>query len=84
MEVATLSSKSQLTLPKNVREAMGVAAGDKIRFVPARNGFRLVVIRRDLPSLCGAFKKYHRGKPVSIAAMNRAIAQAGSRPEPED
>ncbi len=76
MEEATLTSKSQLTLPKTVREALGVSPGDKIRFVPARNGFRLVVIKNDLNSMCGFFKG-RRKHPLSIAAMNKAISEMG-------
>jgi AbrB family looped-hinge helix DNA binding protein len=83
MEEATLTSKSQLTLPKAVREGLGVSAGDKIRFVPTRNGYRLVVLKHDLNSLCGMLKG-RRKKPLSIAAMNKAIAEMGSVEEPED
>ena len=83
MEEATLTSKSQLTLPKAVREALQAAPGDKIRFVPARNGYRLVVIRHDLKSLAGMLKG-RRKTALSIAGMNRAIAEMGSREEPAD
>jgi bifunctional DNA-binding transcriptional regulator/antitoxin component of YhaV-PrlF toxin-antitoxin module len=83
METATLTSKSQLTLPKAVREALQAAPGDIIRFVPARNGYRLVVVKHDLKSLAG-FLKGRRKKPLSIAGMNRAIAEMGSREEPTD
>jgi antitoxin PrlF len=83
MEEATLTSKSQLTLPKAVREALQAAPGDKIRFVPARNGYRLVVIKHDLKSLAG-FLKGRRKTPLSIAGMNRAIAEMGSREETAD
>jgi len=83
MEEATLTSKSQLTLPKAVREAIQAAPGDKIRFVPARNGYRLVVVKHDLKSLAGLLKG-RRKTPLSIAAMNRAIAEMGSSEEPAD
>ena len=83
MEEATLTSKSQLTLPKAVREALQAVPGDKIRFVPARNGYRLVIIKHDLKSLAG-FLKGRRKTPLSIAGMNRAIAEMGSREEPAD
>ena len=83
MQEATLTSKSQITLPKSVREAIGAETGDRIRFVPARNGYRLVVIKQDLASMAG-FLKGRRKKPLTIAGMNRAIAEMGSREEPED
>ncbi len=82
MEEATLTSKSQITVPKAVREALGLVPGDKIRFVPAWQGYRLVVVKGDITSLRGAFKGRRR-KPLSIEAMNAAIAEMGSRKEPK-
>ena len=80
MTEATISSKSQITVPKEVREAMGLGAGDRIQFVPARGGFRIVSVRSDLRSLKG-FLKGRRAKPLGIAGMNRTISQIGSRSE---
>lgn len=82
METATITSKSQITLPKAVREQLGVGPGDKIQFVPAWQGFRLVVIKADITSLRGLFKG-RRKKPLSIDEMNRTIAQMGSLSEDE-
>ena len=82
MDEATLTSKSQLTLPKAVREALGVESGDRIRFVPSRNGFRIVALKGDIKKLRGIFKG-RRAKPLSIAEMKRAISEMGSRPEPD-
>lgn len=83
MEEATLTSKGQLTLPKAMRESLGVATGDRIRFVPARNGYRLVVVKKDLRSLAG-FLKGRRRSPLTIPGMNRAIAEMGVKSEPRD
>lgn len=80
MEEATLTSKSQITLPKAVREALGVGPGDKIQFVPAWQGFRVVVVKGDITSLRGVLKGSRR-KPLSIDEMNAAIAEMGSHPE---
>ena len=37
-EEATVTSKGQITIPSEVRNAMGVAAGDKIEFVRLKGG----------------------------------------------
>lgn len=79
MDEATLTSKSQLTLPKAVRESLGVASGDRIRFVPSRNGYRIVALKGDIGKLRGMFKG-RRAKPLSIEEMNAAIAEMGKRP----
>jgi AbrB family looped-hinge helix DNA binding protein len=75
MEEATLTSKSQITVPKAVRESLGVGPGDKIQFVPAWKGFRLVVVKGDITSLAGVFKG-RRSKPLTIEEMDQAIAEA--------
>ncbi len=31
-EVGTLSTKGQITIPKDIREALGIRPGDKVRF----------------------------------------------------
>ncbi len=78
MDEATLTSKSQLTLPKGVREALGVGPGDRIRFLPTRNGFRIVAGKGDITRLHGMFAG-RRAKPLSIEEMNEAISEMGSR-----
>ncbi len=80
MEEATLTSKSQITVPKAVREAIGAVPGDKIQFVPAWQGYRLVVIKGDISAMRGALKR-RRKKPVTIEEMNQTIAQMGSKRE---
>ncbi len=82
METATITSKSQITLPKAVRDELGVGPGDKIQFVPAWQGFRLVVIKGDITALRGMFKG-RRKRPLSIEEMNKTISQMGSRTEGE-
>lgn len=77
MEDATLTSKSQLTLPRGVRDALGVQAGDRIRFLPTRNGFRVIALKGDISKLRGMFKG-RRAKALSIDEMNQAIAEIGN------
>ena len=78
MYEATLTSKSQLTLPKIVRDAMGVGSGDRIRFVPSRHGFRIVAMKGDIRKLRGLFKG-RNPVPVTIEEMNETIAKMGAR-----
>jgi AbrB family looped-hinge helix DNA binding protein len=75
MHDATITSKSQLTLPKAVREAMNLGPGDRVRFVPSLNGFRIVALKGDITRLRGIFHRPGR-KPVSIEEMNKAIGRA--------
>ncbi|GHV87378.1 hypothetical protein AGMMS50255_6740 [Spirochaetia bacterium] len=38
MEIATLTSRGQITIPKKVREKMGVEEGDQVIFSEAGSG----------------------------------------------
>ena len=47
-EVATVTSKGQITLPKPIRQALGVDYGDKVAF--DLQGSQVIVTRADVPS----------------------------------
>jgi AbrB family looped-hinge helix DNA binding protein len=77
MATATLSSKGQITIPAEVRRALQVEIGDRVEFVEVEPGrFEIVAATRSVTELRGLFGK-HR-KPVSIEAMNAAIAARGA------
>ena len=73
MPAATLTSKGQITIPLAVRTALGLHAGTKVDFVRVDDGFKVVPLRKDASSLKGRFAG-RVTKPVSIEAMDRAIA----------
>lgn len=77
-ETDTLTSKSQLTLPKAVRQALGVGPGDQVRFVPSPNGFRIVSTKGDITQFRGVFKGRVK-QPFRIDGMDRAVAAAASK-----
>lgn len=72
MPSAAVTSKSQITLPKEVRDKLGVKPGDRVAFREDGQG-RFVVEAEtvDLQSLYGALKPRKRG--VTIEAMNEVI-----------
>ena len=78
MATATVTSKGQITIPKVVRERLGLDTGDQIEFVETGNGiFTIVAATRDIKELKGIIPK--SAKPVSIEDMNRAAARMGAR-----
>ena len=78
MATAIVTSKGQITIPKSVRERLGVDAGDRVEFVESENGvFTVIAATRDVKELKGIVPK--PGKPVSVDDMNRAIARMGGR-----
>jgi antitoxin PrlF len=78
MPTATMTSKGQITVPKEVRDRLNLETGDRVEFVedPA-GGYRLVPASRDVRELKGLLPP--PPKPVSIDEMNRAIARAVTR-----
>jgi len=78
MATATITSKGQITLPKEVREALGVGTGDRVEFVAEPDGvYKVVAATRDIKHLKGLIQK--PSKPVTVEAMKRAVARAVSK-----
>ncbi len=75
MPAATLTSKGQLTLPKDVRAALGVGPGDRVDFVRMEDGnFAVMPATHSVKKLKGIIARPK--KPVSLDDMDKAIAQA--------
>jgi len=77
MPSATVTSKGQITIPKAIRKALRVAAGDRLDFVIEDEG--RVVVRAgvtDVDELKGILRTPRR-RPVSVKEMNEAIARQG-------
>jgi antitoxin PrlF len=73
MKSSSLTSKGQVTIPKEIRDFLKVKSGDLIDFVIDRHGN--VVVRPGtvhLGELKGLLKKPGR-KPVSLEEMDLAI-----------
>lgn len=76
MALATLSSKGQVTIPKRVREGLGVATGDRIEFVEIAPGrYEVLAATRDIRALKGVVGRAKRA--VSVEEMNEAIETMG-------
>jgi len=78
MAEAKLTSKGQVTIPKSVRERMGLRTGDRIEFVEEAPGeFRIVPVTRDIRALRGIVPR--PACPVSLEDMERAVREGVSR-----
>ena len=71
MVESTITSKGQTTLPKPVREALGVKPGDRVRYLIIGDGVRIIPMR-PLSRLLGVLK--HDGPPVTLEEMERTVA----------
>jgi len=76
MTTATITSKGQVTIPKDVRSRLGIGTGDRVEFVEIQDGvFQIVAATQDVQALKGIVPKPK--KPVTIEEMNQAIAEIG-------
>jgi len=75
MSEAKMTSKGQITVPKDVRQRLGLKAGDRVRFLLEADGrVRLMPAKRDISELVGILPKPKR--TLSIEEMDDAIARA--------
>lgn len=74
MTTATITSKGQLTLPKEIRTALGVGPGDRVDFVRMEDGnFAVLPATKSVKSLKGLIPRPK--KAVSLEDMDKAIAR---------
>lgn len=71
MSTATLTSKGQTTIPKNVREHLHLQAGDRLEFILADGAVILRPATRKVTDLKGFLPK--PDQPVSLADMDATI-----------
>ncbi len=73
MTAATLTSKGQITVPKEVRQFLSLSAGDRLDFIIDRDGeIRLKPSYVDVSDLKGILKQTHQ-KTISLEEMEAAI-----------
>ena len=74
MATASLTSKGQITVPIEVREDLGLKAGDRISFIKGEHGEYIMKAKTgSIMNLRGCVK--WTGNPVTIEEMNEAIAK---------
>lgn len=71
---STLTSKGQATIPKEVREKLGIKPGDTVKFFFERDGSVRILPIVSMSSISGILHKPGR-KAVSIEEMDQAIRE---------
>lgn len=84
MLTAKISSNGQISLPKEVREALGLSAGDRVAFSVEGGTATLLPLRtRTADALCGALS--HLAKPFDLQELRarrdeELVAKLGGEP----
>ena len=78
MSAATITSKGQITIPKDIRALLDLHSGDKINFIAEESGeVRFLPATQDISTLKGIISKPQ--KAVTVEEMKTTIKARGSR-----
>jgi AbrB family looped-hinge helix DNA binding protein len=73
---SSITKKGQTTLPKPVRETLGVQAGDRVRYIISNGEVRILAVR-PISRLFGMLQ--HNGPAVTLEEMEQAIADGACK-----
>jgi len=77
--LATVTEKGQLTVPKAIREQLGIEPGSKLDFEPMADGtLRVRVLTRGAAGLYGLLQQ-PGAKARTVTQMDAAIGEAAAR-----
>jgi len=78
MPTAVVTSNGRITIPKAVRDGLGVETGDRIEFVEIEKGvYTVVAATRDISDLKGVIPM--PAKSVRVNDMNDAVRRRAGR-----
>jgi len=75
MSLATLTSKGQITIPKEIRDSLRLHTGDKVEFIITET--KEALFRPVTKKVDDVFGKLHKPgrKPISVEEMDSVIRQ---------
>ena len=72
--IATVTSKGQVTLPKEIRDALGIETGTQLDFRATEDGrIEARKVEANPLAIVGLLKRLKRRRPVSVEEMNEAV-----------
>lgn len=77
MQESTVTIKGQTTLPKDVRAALGLGPGDRVRYMILDGGEVRIVRSQPVAGLAGLLRA-KVGRTVSLDEMEDAIAKGAA------
>ncbi len=78
MPTSTMTSKGRLTVPKRVRENLGLKAGDQVTFVEQADGsFLMLAATSDIRTLKGCLPPPAKG--ITLQDMRQAVVRRALR-----
>jgi AbrB family looped-hinge helix DNA binding protein len=74
MAEATLTSKGQITIPKEVRELFGLNDGDRVGFISESGWIIMVPLKGNILDLYGSVP--HKGKTIDFNKLREKVKRA--------
>ena len=74
---SAITVKGQTTIPKAIRQHLGLKPGDRVKFFVHPDGSVVLLPKRPTSALRGILKS-RRGRPVSLSEMDEAVAQGAA------
>ena len=81
MIFATLTSKGQITIPKEVRHRLQLSTGDRLEFIWVGDELRIRPASRKVDEVFGKYKRRYQAV-VTVEAMDTAIRQRFEQDKP--
>ena len=78
MSVSTLTSKGQMTVPKEIRDGLHLKPGDRVKFFLDPDG-RVVMLPILAVSRLRGMLKSKRRRPLTLKEMDKAVAEGAAR-----
>lgn len=72
MPISTITAKGQVTIPKAIRDRLGLSEGDRLAFSVDEKG-RIVACPQHTASICGILRDFAPQVPVSVDDMKKAV-----------
>ena len=73
MPTSTVTSKGQVTIPKAIRERLGLSEGDTLEFSIDDAGRIVARPTQRREGVCGVLREFAPDQPVTVDAMNDAV-----------
>ena len=75
---STMTVRGQMTIPKAIREHLGLKPGDRVKFFVHPDGSVVLLPKVPVTALRGMLKT-RRGRPVTTDEMTEAVAKSAAR-----
>jgi len=79
MPRSTVTSKGQITIPKAIRDRLGLVEGDTLEFTVDEEGRIVARPGGSRPGVLGVLRDFAPGRPLSVEEMRDAVRESAAR-----